>query len=285
MKIAPLIMGTLALATGATYMSVKHPVSTHALSAEDVDFAWRISQGPNGEHRSAALPLYRAIIAQDEDNVKRLCDQGVSPNILLYPKQYSPVMVAIYTYNYVIVDALIKCGANLNYMANDFHGTVLFLAIDAAINESEKNDSRTIDYRYFWHLIDSGADINLAHRYTINKNETNEQIVEDDIANIAATLGQDKLVNGLLARGYHRDLPELLITLKVRVVDDKTKPETDKAITTVLHELAKPEHRAEIPALLDNLKKIIATQQPDRPSLSPGEDKEVVALERILKSS
>ena len=216
----------LALTTigSAAYCSVASAPPWATISIEDTDLFWREASGPNGEQDAAALPLFRAVFAHDKEAVTTLLENGVSPNAVLYPKAWSPLMVAVAYHDVEMVDLLLKRDANINYVSKDpADYTALGVAISATLDEGIRSgkDEPLLDYSMFNHLLDAGADVNLDFGY------------DNDIAKWAATLGQMELVNRVLARGYDRDLTGLNEILHVRRVDKKTEPEKQKAIKTI----------------------------------------------------
>ena len=64
-----------------------------------------------------------------------------------------------------------------------------------------------------------------------------------DVVIYAAMLGQMKLVNELLDRGYRRDLPQLLETLEIIQVNEETEPQKQKAMGRVKKMLKADEKR------------------------------------------
>lgn len=231
-------LGIAGLIVGAFCLSACPSRGQEMLSARDTRYAWALSKGPQGEYDPAALPLYQAIIDRDPDKVRQLLDQGMSPNAVLHPKAYSPLMLAILVHSNDIADLLVTRGADLNYTSDDLNGTALAVAIHQAMVEViRKNSSSDTyyppDYRFFWHLVDAGADINLGYFYPVGTGTPQESMEELDVAEMAADQGQTRLVNELLARGYRHNLPRLRESLKIRIVSDETQPEKDKALATI----------------------------------------------------
>lgn len=238
MRAAPLALGIIGLIGGLFYQATGLPQGQQMLSTSETHYAWAVSKGLDGQYDPAALPLYQAIIQQDLGKVEQLLDQGMSPNMVLHPKRYSPLMLALLVDSTDIVDLLVKRGANLNYTADDVNGTVLMAAMQQAIAEALRKSASSDafyppDYRLFWHMVDSGADINLGYFETINPGSPHEFVREEDVADMAALLGQMKLVNELLARGYRHDLRRLRETLEIIDVSDEIQPEKDKALETI----------------------------------------------------
>jgi len=197
------------------------PSKRNSMSTDDLDQIWAESSGSNREQDAGVRPLYQAIVDQDYQKVEQLLGSGFSANDLLHKQAYSPLMVALSLSDRKMVELLLKNGANLNYVSDDIiYTTPLAVALSTAMHEAAAQGADAADYKNFWFLIDSGADINL-------------EFQGGDIAIYAATMGQDALVNQLLQKGYRRDLSHLLRTINIRVVDDRTQPEKDKAIATI----------------------------------------------------
>ncbi len=220
-KFLAIAAGAIALATGAAQLT---PTSLHgsgAYTKEDIELFWRESQGPNGERSPAALPLYQAIMAQDRNEVARLLEHGTSANVLLYRQNFSPLMVALSFNDRPMVELLIKNGANLNYISDDeIYTTPLVVAFISGRTPNPHDFNVSADFSLFRFLIDSGADINLP-------------FLDEDIAIFVAGAGQMKLVNELLARGYHRDLPRLRETINIVAANNDDQPELHKALATI----------------------------------------------------
>ena len=190
-----------------------------ATTASDVEFRWTESSGPHGERNPAALPLYEAIFANEPQKVATLVEHGASPNLVLYPRRWSPLMLAIAFYDSEIVRLLVKRGANLNYVTdNPTTGTPLALALSYGRFHTIEHP----DFAIFRYLLDSGADMNVEFG-----------IDHSDIAIYAATMGQMAIVDDLLARGYRHNLPKLKEYLEIRRVDAEMQPEKERAIATV----------------------------------------------------
>lgn len=183
----------------------------------DALFLWRRSSGPHGERNPTALPLYEAVFAQDQKLIGSLLDRGISPNLLLYPGGWSSLMVAIAYNDQATVRELVSRGADMNYLSNDrIDSTPLAVSLSYGRFYSVDNP----DFAILHYLLDAGADINVEY-------------YNNDIALDAVTKGRMAIVNELLARGFHHNLPRLKKLLDARLVDDKTKPEKEKAIATV----------------------------------------------------
>lgn len=194
-------VGAAVLAAGVVQMRWTSPLQSSHYSKEDIDLFWRESEGPNGERNPAAMPLYQAIMAQDHDRVSQLLEHGTSPSVLLYGRQFSPLMVALSFSDRAMVEMLIKHGADPNYISDDqVYTTPLVVALASARVEAINNGSGILDFSIFRFLIASGVNINL-------------QFNDEDIAIYAAASGQMKLVNELLDRGYRRDLHGLRDTI------------------------------------------------------------------------
>lgn len=200
-------------------MSSLPPQSGAAEAEQYIDTAlfWREASGPHGERDPAALPLYEAVFAHDQRRVASLLDHGALPNALLYPGRWSPLMVAVVYNDHQTARLLVKHGADINYVSNDpATGTPLAAALSYGRFYTVENP----DFSMFHYLLNSGADMNVEYH-------------NSDIALDAATLGRMDIVNELLAHGFHHNLPKLKKWLEIRVVDDKTRPERDKALATV----------------------------------------------------
>ena len=202
------------------------------LTNDDSRFFLTLASGPRdvpegtAQPAAQATPLLLAIIDRDKKRVADLLEKGASPNSLIAPGAWSPLMVAAAIGDKDIVAVLLRHGANINYVAMDgMDGFPLAAALNYAIPRQ--------DFAVFNQLLDAGADVNVAFGRTGSSY---------DIAIDAATLGQMKILNQLLARGYNRDLSGLLDTLQARIVDDVTQAEKDKAIATVRESLKMSAH-------------------------------------------
>jgi len=226
MKVLAIALSLGAMTSVGRYQnSAAAPWAT--ITEADTQLYWREASGPNGEQDASALPLYRAVFAHDQQAAAKILAGGASPNAVLSPNGWSVMMVATAYQDSDMMDLLSHHGADLNYVSADpADYTALGVALNAALGEALRNDSGKADFRTFNHLLDLGANINVEFGY------------HEDIAIFAATLGQMKLVNDLLARGYHRDLARLDQTLHIRRVDQETEPEKQKAIQTI-HRLQK----------------------------------------------
>ena len=221
-------IGLVALAAGAVQaMSSSPPQSGAPPAAEtgqfiDTALFWREASGPHGERDPAALPLYDAVFAHDKARVASLLDRGASPNALLYPGGWSPLMVAIAYNDSAIAEVLVKHGADINYIANDpATGTPLAVALSYGRFYPLGNPT----FALLRHLLDSGADVNA-------------EFHGKDIATFAVSVGQIEMLNEFLARGYRHNLPKLQRLLEIVHVDEKTQPEKDKALHTIKRLLA-----------------------------------------------
>jgi hypothetical protein len=87
-------VGLSAFLIGATSVGVCAESLNAVMLKKDNEQRWRECSGPNGERDPSALPLYEAIFARDKDKVSALLEQGASPNSVLYPKRWSPLMLA-----------------------------------------------------------------------------------------------------------------------------------------------------------------------------------------------
>jgi hypothetical protein len=217
-------MGTVALVAGGVGLSFDTLPPSISVSKTDTDLFWREASGPNGERALPALPLYQAVFAHDYQAAAKLLDTGVSPNVLLYSKRWSPLMVAIAYQDKEMVDLLLRYGADINYVSNDpADYTPLGVALSTALREALRGggEDPTLDFSMFHHLLDCGADVNL------------EFGDDQDIAILSATLGQMNVVNELLSRGYHRDLSKLKQWLVgIRVSEDR-QDDKDRAIAKI----------------------------------------------------
>jgi ankyrin repeat protein len=221
MKILAVTAVTVALATGAVVMRPSSLAESSRYNKQDIELFWRESQGPNGERSPAAMPLYQAVMAQDRKEVERLLEHGTSANILLYPQRFSPLMVSLSFNDRPMVELLLKHGANLNYVSDDvIYTTPLVAAFISGRTPDPHDFSVGSDFSLFWFLIDAGADINLKFK-------------DEDIAIYAAGSGRMKLVNELLARGYHRDLPRLRETINIVAANNDEQPELHRALATI----------------------------------------------------
>lgn len=217
------LVGMLLAALTSVGMAQPAPLAIPDRAAVDgllyIDTAlfWRECSGPHGERDASALPFYEAVFAHDPARVAALLDHGASPDVLLYPGGWSPLMVAIAYNDRPTMQVLVKHGANMNYVANDpAAGTPLALALSyGRFYPLEHPDFFMLHY-----LLDAGADMNLEFR-------------GNDIAKFAVTEGQIAIVNELLSRGFRHDLPSLKKWLEIRRVDERNRPEKDKALATV----------------------------------------------------
>ena len=155
------IIGLLALMTGvACIMPGLRPIGA-SMAMSDSELNWRESSGPNGERDPVALPLYEAIFARDKDKVAALLDHGASPNALLYPGRWSPLMLAISYNDHDIVHLLVKCGANVNYISDDpATGTPLAAALSYGRFYTVEHPNVSLADDMF---SDSGFDANAYH--------------------------------------------------------------------------------------------------------------------------
>ena len=182
-------------------------------SADDKELSWTLASGPNGERDESAVPLYKAVINGDLAGLERLLKSGQSPNQLLYDKNWSALMIASMISCPKMVKLLLDQGADVNYTAEDAKGEYpLYIALDFGI---------WYGMDVFYDLLDHGADM------TIKVSNDQDTVIH------AAVLGQMKLVNELLDRGYRSDLPQLMQTLEIRQVDEETQPYKQKAMVRV----------------------------------------------------
>lgn len=192
-----------------------------SMTAADIELLWCESSGPNREQDARVKPLYQAIINRDYREVELLLGKGLAANDLLYRGAYSPLMVALELNDKRLVELLLQRGAAPNYVSDDvIYTTPLAVALSTAMHEAVKNEHESANYSNFWWLVDEGADINLKFR-------------DIDIAIYSASLGQIELVNQLLEKGYRRNLDELLKTMEIIVVDERTQIYKNKAIATI----------------------------------------------------
>lgn len=209
-------MGLIVLMSGAALLMAGTAINAQ-INGRDVDLLWRESSGPRGERNRSALPLYRAVFAHDQKRVETLLDQGVNPNLLLYSGRWSPLMVAIAYNDLSTVQVLIKRGADMNYVSNDpVYGTPLAVALSYGRFYTIDNP----DFAMLHYLLDAGADINIEYH-------------NGDIAQDAVTKGRMDIVNELLTRGFHHDLPSLKKWLEIRAADEKSQAQKEKAIATI----------------------------------------------------
>lgn len=180
----------------------------------DFDFWWRSSSGPNGERDPKAQPLYAAIFNGNDQEVADLLKAGRSPNAVLYPGMWSPLMAAIATRNLDMVKLLIKNGADLDYVANDAgRSSVLELAFQVGTHHD--------DFSILYYMVDSGSDINLSYNYGSN------------VAVTACALGQMDIVNYFLDKGLDSNLERILDCLKSRSVTENVEKDRLRAIERV----------------------------------------------------
>ncbi|MEO7995381.1 MAG: ankyrin repeat domain-containing protein [bacterium] len=213
------VIGLIALIVGGVVLMPKAPPAWAAPSGRDAELLWRDSSGPKGERDPSALPLYQAVFALDAPLVASMLDHGVSPNAVLYPHRWSPLMVAAAYNNRQIAQLLVRHGADLNYVSDDqIHPTPLAVAL--AYGRFYPNIDHP-DFAMLHDLLKSGADINVEFGY------------HQDIAKLAATLNQLKIVNELLEQGYHRDLPGLRKWIEIGHVDPRLRAEKDHAIEKI----------------------------------------------------
>ncbi|WP_430422096.1 ankyrin repeat domain-containing protein [Phenylobacterium sp.] len=182
--------------------------------AADKDFAWRSASVPDGQRDGPAAPLFKAVIDGDLDGLKRLLEQGQSPNQPLRPGGWSALMVAAQLNCDDAVKLLINHGSEVNYVAD---GDRRATALDIALTYGAPRGNLAI----FYALLDQGADM------TMKKSNGRDVVIH------AAVIGQMELVNELLDRGYRGDLPQLLQTLEIILVDRETEPFRRKAIARV----------------------------------------------------
>lgn len=198
-------------------LSMPDRAAVDGLLYVDTALFWRECSGPNGERDASALPFYEAVFAHDSARVTALLDHGTSPDVLLYPGGWSPLMVAIAYNDQPTMQVLVKHGANMNYVANDpATGTPLASALSYGRFYPLKHP----DFFMLHYLLDAGADMNLEFR-------------GNDIAQFAVMVGQITIVNELLARGFRHDLPRLKKWLEISRVDERNQPEKNKALATV----------------------------------------------------
>lgn len=204
----------------------------------DIRVVWRCASGPKGERDPSAVPLYEAIFAGDQKAVIAQLDKGVSPNALLYPKKWSPLIVAISLQDRAMIDLLLKRGADINYVsAVNVGHTSLQVALftdDVVFFESHGNIPKNY-YPMINYILDRGADINIVYPYG------------DDIAITATDEGNMELVNDLLARGYHRELRKLKQTLNIRIVSPDRQAEKEQALATIGQLLKEADYSANKP--------------------------------------
>lgn len=252
-------------------------------SQNDQEFFWRKADGPNGERNPGAIALYTAVIQQDREEVFRLLKSGTSPNSLLSRDGWSTLMLAAAEGDIKMASILLKNGADINYVRSD---PVDFSALAVALNYAIPSQN----FSTFQYLLSAGADVNASyvdHGDAVFRDPNGDAFTGQDIAKDAATLGQIQIVNELLARGYRRDLPGLLVVLKIIVVNDAAQPAKDRAIATVTNILGEAKYREQIPKLLENLRAIISNQQeepwlPNSPHKDPEKDAEVIKLEHLI---
>ena len=202
------------------------------LTNDDSRFFLTLASGPRdvpegtAQPAAQATPLLLAIIDRDKKRVADLLEKGASPNSLIAPGAWSPLMVAAAIGDRGTVAALLRHGANVNYVAMDgVNGTPLAAALNYGVFHQ--------DLTAFHQLLDAGADINV---------DFSSDGSGYDIALDAVAMGQMKLVNELIARGYNRDFPTLLDLLEAAGVNDENQPEQDRAIATVRKRLKMSAH-------------------------------------------
>jgi len=218
-------MALAALIVGGVIVMPIAPPAWASPADRDAGLLWQDSSGPKGERDPSALPLYKAVFSHDAQRVAATLDRGVSANAVLYPHRWSALMVAAAYNDHPIADLLIRHGANLNYVSDDpVRPTPLATAL--AYGRFYPNIDRP-DFAMFHHLLKSGADLNV------------EFGDHEDIAIFAATFGQLKIVNELLDRGYHRDLPQLRQVLEIRHVDPSLQADKQHAIEKIDRILSK----------------------------------------------
>lgn len=183
----------------------------------DTALFWRECSGPNGERDASALPFYEAVFAHDPARIATLLDHGASPDVLLFPGGWSPLMVAVAYNDRPTMQVLVKHGANLNYVAKDpATGT----ALAVALTYGRFYPIGHPDFFMLHYLLDAGMDMDLDFR-------------GKDIAQFAVSVGQIAIVNELLARGFRHDLMGLKKWLEIVHVNESTQPDKDKALATI----------------------------------------------------
>jgi len=224
-KSRALLLCTLPMALAAG----RCPASTflqgaHSDSSDFVDDnqLWKYVSGPDGQRDLQTVPLYQAVFSRNTEAVAGLLAQGVSPNALLYPKAWSPLMVAIAHNDAATTRVLIQHGANLNYVSDN---AVYWSPLATALyfGRFYPNVDHA-DFSLFHELLNDGADVNLASS-------------SSDVAEDAVTTGQFQLVNELLARGFTHDLPMLKRWLQARDPNGQ-EAQQKRALATINKKLA-----------------------------------------------
>ena len=256
-----------------------------AISQSDKDFFWREAVGPQGQQNERAKPLYAAVIDQDRRETQGLLSAGASPNLLLSDEGWSVLMIASAQNDVPTMKMLKDHGADLNYIiSSPTEFSALSVALDYGIPHGNLSA--------FNYLLDAGADLNATYvdrGRAVARDPNGQAFTGQDIALEAATLGHFEIVNELLARGYSRDFAALFTALKIRVVDQAGQPEKQKARRLILAKLSTPEQRKNIPALVDELRKVVSNEHEvasdfSSPLKNPERDPDIIALERIMKS-
>lgn len=187
---------------------------------------WGTSLGPLGQRDAPGLPLYEAIFAQDQRRVASILDKGASPNALLYPHRWSPLMVAAAYNNRPIAELLVQHGADLNYVSDDkIYPTPLAVAL--AYGRFHPNIDHP-DFAMLHDLLKAGADVNVEFGF------------HQDIAKLSATFNQMKVLNELLDHGYHRDLADLKKWIEIGHVAKDLQADKDRAIAKIDGMMRKP---------------------------------------------
>ncbi len=278
-------IGALVLAPAGLSGVVANIDRAHTtISQSDQDFFWRASGGDR-QRNDKATPLYSAIIAQNGPETERLLTSGASPNLLLSDEGWSVLMIASAQNDVPTMRMLKERGADLNYTISD---PTDFSALSVALNFGIPHENLSA----FNYLLDAGADLNATYidrGKAAQRDGNGDAFTGQDIACEAATLGHFEIVNQLLARGYSRDFAALFTILKIRVVNQRSESEKEKARRLILAKLATPEQRKNIPALLDELRKLVGNEHQipwdfNSPLKSPERDADIISLERIMKS-
>jgi ankyrin repeat protein len=175
-----------------------------ACDGDDATVARAIKDGadPNGKGFDDVTPLYWAVNCQNLHGVEALLRAGANPNYM-FGGRFSAVYAASTMEESAMLKLLLKYGGDPNTKDNKSNKTALEEALSLGIHGA--------DWDNYYALLNLGADINRA------------DAMGDTIAKAAAALGRFDKVAELLERGYRTDLPDLGRTVQIRRVDPKSE--------------------------------------------------------------
>lgn len=162
-----------------------------------------------GYYPDDVSPLSTAVLCDDASGVDAALAAGADPN-LREPGGLTPVLFAAGVSRDAILRKLLAAGGDPNGYESDTRSLALFFALSAGLHFK--------DWRAYYTLLDSGADIN----FGVPAGNT--------IAFWAAALNQFDKVAELLDRGYRHDLDGLAKMLEDRHVSERAQAARERAL-------------------------------------------------------